>query len=116
LQDSSYYRQKYAETHHYRDELDQGLRRLGFEVTPAVANFLLCHLPVSQISVAEFVQRCRARHLFLRDVSNMGVSERAVRIAVKDKATNEKMLQIIRAVLEEGRSAPGVQRLESALA
>jgi len=116
LQDSSYYQQRYSETHRYRDELDCGLRRLGFEVTPAVANFLLCHLPAVQISVAEFVQRCRAQNLFLRDVSNMGVSERAIRIAVKDRATNGKMLRIIRDVLEESHHGPGVQRPVPALA
>lgn len=100
LQDPWYYQQRYDETHRHRAGLELGLKQLGFNVTPAVANFLLCHLPANAMAPAELVHRCRARQLFLRDVSNMGVTERAVRIAVKDGATNDKMLEIIRGVME----------------
>ena len=116
LQDSSYYRQRYAETHRYRGELSHRLTELGFEVTPAVANFLLCRLPDSGISVTEFVKRCRARNLFVRDVSNMGVSERAVRIAVKDKLTNDRMLRIVRDVFHGDGRTPDLHRRDSAVA
>lgn len=116
LQDPHYYQQRYEETHRNRMGLDQGLEQLGFDVTPAVANFLLCHLPPGTISPAEFVRRCRERQLFLRDVSNMGVTERAVRIAVKDEATNGRMLEIIGAVLTEGGTGSGVRRVGAAKA
>jgi histidinol-phosphate/aromatic aminotransferase/cobyric acid decarboxylase-like protein/GNAT superfamily N-acetyltransferase len=116
LQDPCYYRQKYFETHRYREELTRGLGHMGFEVTPGVANFLLCHLPATEVPAAELVRRCRAQNLFLRDVSNMGVTERAIRIAVKDQATNETMLRILRGAIETARDDADVQRLEPALA
>jgi histidinol-phosphate/aromatic aminotransferase/cobyric acid decarboxylase-like protein len=99
LNDGAYYRARYAETHCYREELAGGLTELGFQVVPGVANFLLCHLPAHAVPVSELVQRCRERQLFIRNVSNMGVNTQSVRIAVKDRATNQQMLQIIRDVL-----------------
>jgi histidinol-phosphate/aromatic aminotransferase/cobyric acid decarboxylase-like protein len=99
LLDSKYYAARYAQTHRLRGELMHGLSELGFEVTPAVANFLLCELPRNTISVAELVRRCREQKLFLRDVSNMGVQANAVRIAVKDDVANAQMLRVIREVL-----------------
>lgn len=115
LQDTAYYEHRYAETRCYREELSSELQRIGFEVTPAVANFLLLQLPPCDLSVAQFVERCRARNLFLRDVSNMGVTDNAVRIAVKDAATNRRMVEIIRAVLDEQIPSPN-HRGEPALA
>lgn len=115
LLDAAYYRDRWADTHRQRAQLQEGLQRLGFTVTPGVANFLLCQLPDADLTVADLVQRCRARHLFLRDVSNMGVTAHAMRIAVKDALTNQRMLGIIREVLETGGRGRA-QRLESALA
>jgi histidinol-phosphate/aromatic aminotransferase/cobyric acid decarboxylase-like protein/GNAT superfamily N-acetyltransferase len=100
LQDPSYYHQRYGQTHAHRENISRGLSELGFKVTPAVANFLLCQLPDGETSVSEFVRRCRDQKLFLRDVSNMGVNTRAVRIAVKDGPTNQRMLNIISGVLQ----------------
>jgi histidinol-phosphate/aromatic aminotransferase/cobyric acid decarboxylase-like protein/GNAT superfamily N-acetyltransferase len=100
LQEPAYYRQRYDQTHAHREILARGLTELGFRVTPAVANFLLCQLPAGEMSVSEFVRRCREQNLFLRDVSNMGVNTRAVRIAVKDGPTNQRMLDIISGVLQ----------------
>jgi histidinol-phosphate/aromatic aminotransferase/cobyric acid decarboxylase-like protein len=108
LLDPKYYEARYAQTHRLRDELMQGLSELGFEVTSAVANFLLCELPKNTVSVAELVRRCRERNLFLRDVSNMGVQANAVRIAVKDEAANAQMLRVIREVLS-GSIRPSLQ-------
>lgn len=101
LQEPMYYQRRYAETHVQRERLVRGLSGLGFDVTPGVANFLLCHFTDDSLSVSELVRRCREKNLFLRDVSNMGVNERAIRIAVKDEATNERMLNIIANVLTE---------------
>lgn len=106
LQAPAYYQQRYAETHANRDRLAHGLAQLGFKVTPAVANFLLCQLPEGETSIAEFVRRCRAKNLFLRDVSNMGVNTRAVRIAVKDGPTNQRMLAIIADVFGRESNSP----------
>jgi histidinol-phosphate/aromatic aminotransferase/cobyric acid decarboxylase-like protein len=100
LQDPEYYTARYHETHHLRQGLMAGLQALGWHVTPSVTNFLLCRLPATGPDTATLLERCRARDLFLRDPSNMGtrLGDRAVRIAVKDAATNERMLGILREI------------------
>ena len=77
------------------------LRALGCEVVPGVANFILCHLPDGGPDAATVVQRCRRHNLFLRDTAEMGsrLGLRALRIAVKDGATNRRMAELIRRVL-----------------
>jgi histidinol-phosphate/aromatic aminotransferase/cobyric acid decarboxylase-like protein len=103
LKSISYYAQKWQETHRLREELSEGLQQLGWEIFPGCANFLLCHLPVNQPLVADLVQACRRRKLFLRDVSSMGecFDQRTLRIAVKDQPTNSVMLEILRKTLLE---------------
>jgi histidinol-phosphate/aromatic aminotransferase/cobyric acid decarboxylase-like protein len=98
LQDSDYYAARYAETHRLRSELAERLsEQTGWEVLPGIANFLLCHLPENGADAATVVKRCRARGLFLRDAGAMGraLGKHALRIAVKDAETNERMLRII---------------------
>ena len=102
LQDPQYYRARYAETHRLRTELQRHLTTLcGLEVVPGVANFLLCHLPLDGPSAAEVVDRCREQGLFLRDSRTMGtrLGAHALRIAVKDAATNRRMLAILQDAL-----------------
>jgi histidinol-phosphate/aromatic aminotransferase/cobyric acid decarboxylase-like protein len=102
LLDPGYYAARYAETRALREEFAIALQSLSWDVFPGVANFLLCHLPVAA-SAAEVVEKCRAHGLFLRDASTMGsqLGRHAVRIAVKDSATNLRMCQILRAVSGE---------------
>lgn len=97
LQDPDYYAARYAETHRLRDQLGQGLARLHIETVPSVTNFLLCHLPDPGPDAAALIEQARKQGLFLRDVSTMGsqLSERAVRIAVKDADTNRRLLEIL---------------------
>jgi histidinol-phosphate/aromatic aminotransferase/cobyric acid decarboxylase-like protein len=98
LHDTGYYAARYAETHRLRNELAERLtEQTGWEVLPGVANFLLCELPENGPDAATVVKRCRARGLFLRDAGAMGrgLGKYAVRIAVKDAETNERMLRII---------------------
>ena len=98
LQDPEYYRDRYAETAEQREVLAAGLRRLGWEVMPGIANFLLCHLPPTGPVAAAIVARCRVQGLFLRDAALMGaqLGPHAIRLAVKDATTNARMLEIIR--------------------
>jgi histidinol-phosphate/aromatic aminotransferase/cobyric acid decarboxylase-like protein/N-acyl-L-homoserine lactone synthetase len=98
LESLDYYRERWAETHSLRGQLADGLMKLGWDVLPGCANFLLCELPGPQPSAAELVRRCREQGLFIRDAALMGarLGGRFVRIAVKDSATNEKMLAILR--------------------
>ena len=106
LKSISYYQEKWQETHILREELSLHLQGLGWEVVPSCANFLLCHLPVDQPEVTALVKACRKRNLFLRDVSSMGkcFDQRTLRIAVKDREKNVRMLEIIRAVLSESEA------------
>jgi histidinol-phosphate/aromatic aminotransferase/cobyric acid decarboxylase-like protein len=99
----NYYRSRWQETAVLRDELQAGLEAQGWDVVPGCANFLLCHLPESAPDAARFVAELRRRGLFIRDVTTMGTALgwRAVRIAVKDRATNHRMLGMLAAALSE---------------
>ena len=102
LRSISYYEEKWQETHKLREQLSLQLQELGWNVVPSCTNFLLCHLPVNQPTAVDLVKACRRRNLFLRDVSSMGkcFDQRTLRIAVKDKETNTRMLEIIREALQ----------------
>jgi histidinol-phosphate/aromatic aminotransferase/cobyric acid decarboxylase-like protein len=101
LADPAYYIAKYRETHVLREQLAQELRRLGWDVLPSAANFLLCYLPDDGPDAGTLILRCRELGLFLRDTSTMGLerAERCIRIAVKDAETNSRMLAILQEVL-----------------
>jgi histidinol-phosphate/aromatic aminotransferase/cobyric acid decarboxylase-like protein len=99
LQAPDYYAQCYKATHALCGQLAEGLLALNrrLQVFPGVANFLLCHLAAEGPDAATVVSRCRAHGLFLRDVSGMGsaLGKHAIRIAVKDQALQQRMLQIL---------------------
>ena len=98
LQDPGYYTARYTETHRLREQFSRALAKFaGWEVVQGIANFLLCHLPGQGPSAAEVVQHCRQYGLFLRDAGTFGKSlgTNALRIAVKDAATNRRMLDIL---------------------
>jgi histidinol-phosphate/aromatic aminotransferase/cobyric acid decarboxylase-like protein/GNAT superfamily N-acetyltransferase len=101
LLDPGYYAARHRETIALRESFARSLRDLGWEIVPGVANFVLCHLPANGPGAAEIVAQARERNLFLRDASTMGsaLGTHAVRIAVKDASTNERMTQILRKVL-----------------
>ena len=97
LQDRHYYAARYAETTALRERFATELNALGLEVVPGIANFVLCHLPEAGPDAGTVVQRCRARNLFIRNAAQTGtrIGNRSLRIAVKDQATNPKILEIL---------------------
>ncbi len=102
LESGDYYREQWRNVGRLREGLASQLRvELGWDVLPGCANFLLCHLPVGGPTAEEVTLRCRERNLFLRDASNMGstLGTHAIRIAVKDEATNRAMVRVLREVL-----------------
>ena len=103
LEAAGYYAQRYEETHKLRDELMAGLRGLGWDVVPSMTNFLLCHLPENGPDGATIISRSREQRLFLRETSSMSahLGPRTIRVAVKDKETNSRMLAILQAVCRE---------------
>ena len=107
LGDPRYYQGRYVETAALREELARGLRKFGWDVLPGIANFVLCHLPTGGPTAAEVVARCRAHGLFVRDAGAMGsqLGNYALRVAVKDAASNERILRILATVT--GYSALG---------
>lgn len=110
LQDPDYYAARHDETKRLRDALANEIAQTtDWEILPGSANFLLCLLPKDGSTAAEIVRRCRAHGLFLRDAGAMGRSfgARALRVAVKDAATNERMNETLKEVLsgrETGRA------------
>ncbi len=114
LADPEYYACRYHETASLREELSKQLQDLGWEVVPGVANFLLCHLPIVGADAATVVRRCRDHGLFLRDAALMGskMGTHSIRIAVKDQATNQRMVEIIRTSLAECARPRAPQRSE----
>lgn len=108
LQDPGYYAVRYAETATLREALAAQLQAVGWEVLPGIANFLLCHLPENGPDAASIVRRCRGQGLFLRDAAVMGsrLGNHALRIAVKDSATNQRIVAIIQRALI-GAASPG---------
>jgi histidinol-phosphate/aromatic aminotransferase/cobyric acid decarboxylase-like protein len=103
LRNPQYYREKWTETGKLREELTEELNKLGWEVVPGCANFLLCHLPENQPDVCTLIDKCKKHNLYLRDVSNMGkcFDKHTIRIAVKDRKTNTEMVRILKTVLSE---------------
>lgn len=103
LEDPNYYLPRYAETHLLRRELGEELRKTapGIEIIPGIANFLLCHLPEDGPTAPAIVSRCCELGLFLRDAGAMSqtLGRHALRIAVKDQATNHRMIEIFARVV-----------------
>jgi histidinol-phosphate/aromatic aminotransferase/cobyric acid decarboxylase-like protein len=97
LQNPAYYAERWLETRELRENLAAALRYRGLQVIPGTANFLLTHLPADGPDAEELVATCKGFGLYLRDAARMGASlgDRAVRFAVKDAATNRRMLNIL---------------------
>ena len=116
LHDPQYYTARYRETARLRESLAARLEELGWEVLPGIANFLLCHLPAGGPDAASVTAACRRRDLFVRDAALMGtqLGTHTIRIAVKDAATNRKMLEILGEVCAQpnGSNATGSRNLE----
>jgi len=104
LRATDYYESQWRETRVLRAELQRDLESIGWNVTPGCANFLLCELPASAPPASVLVELAQSRGLFLRDAASMGtgVGERAVRVAVKDRTTNARMIRILDEVMDAG--------------
>ncbi|MGA2651595.1 MAG: histidinol-phosphate transaminase [Terracidiphilus sp.] len=102
LEDEPYYLERYRDTRALRAELVGQLKEIGIrEIVPGLANFVLCHLEPDHPTAAEVASESRKHGVFLRDVSLMGrsIGERAIRIAVKNRATNARIVEALEKVL-----------------
>ncbi len=96
LLDSDYYRTKSAETREFRSELATGLVGCGWKVVPSVTNYLMAQLP--ECGVAKIVKRLAEQDIFIRNCDSLSArfNDDWVRIAVKDRPTNHRMLKAIK--------------------
>ena len=104
LKQEDYYIKKYQETHELRDKLELQLKQIGIdEIIPGIANFIMFHIDNDKFSASRIVNECKLKKLYLRDLSGMGTSfeDDAIRIAVKDLNTNNKMIAILRECLNK---------------
>ena len=104
LKQEDYYIKKYQETHELRDKLELQLKQIGIdEIIPGIANFIMFHVGNDKFSASRIVNECKLKKLYLRDLSGMGTSfeDDAIRMAVKDLNTNNKMIEILRECLNK---------------
>lgn len=105
LRDSAYYQDKVRETHQLRQEFEAGLAGAGLIVTPSSSNFVLARLPGK--GVAKLCEFAKSKGIFLRNCDSL--SERFdddyVRVAVKPREVQGKILSTTAQFLE---SNPGV--------
>jgi histidinol-phosphate/aromatic aminotransferase/cobyric acid decarboxylase-like protein len=98
LEDPAYYKEQYRSTHLLRGEMREALRGIGIqEIVPGEANFLMFHLDESQPTSEQVIERARGAGVYIRDVASMGsdLGLRALRIAIKDSASNERILRTL---------------------
>jgi histidinol-phosphate/aromatic aminotransferase/cobyric acid decarboxylase-like protein len=98
LQDPAYYEKHYRSTHLLRGEMHDALRDIGIhDIVPGEANFLMFHLDETQPTGEQVIERARRAGVFVRDVESMGsdLGLRALRIAIKDPASNGRILQTL---------------------
>ena len=108
LQSTSYYQRQYDITNELRMAMLGELEDIGLTCIPGVANFILAYLPTDGPTAAEVVLDCREDGIYLRDAANMGstLSPYALRIAVKSRVENTRIIQSISRVIGKEMSAP----------
>jgi histidinol-phosphate/aromatic aminotransferase/cobyric acid decarboxylase-like protein len=99
LRDPDYYRSKYAETRRLRADMEAQLAHLPVEVFPSACNFLLVRL--CHRSAATVVGQLRRQRIYLRNCDSMSTQfhDDFIRIAVKDPAANQRILNAFRQAL-----------------
>jgi histidinol-phosphate/aromatic aminotransferase/cobyric acid decarboxylase-like protein len=102
LKDNNYYEECYKKTHSFREEFSEALLKIpSVKVIQTTANFILCSFTDNHFNADFVVSKCKEKGLYIRNISNMGtnIGKHTIRIAVKDKLTNNKMIKILKEVL-----------------
>ena len=102
MEQTNYYRQKYEVTNQQRLHMEAQLCLLGLDVVPGIANFCMFFLHSDGPTANTFVTACQEHGLYLRDLypTSSCLGRYAVRMAIKDEATNIGMLETIQHVLK----------------
>ena len=74
------------------------LKALGFQVLPAMANFVFAKPPAG-ISAQEMMQKLKERHIYVRWFSGARVCE-YLRISIGTMRQMEQMAAVVREILE----------------
>ena len=101
LNDWQYYRSKIDETVLLRSQMIQALRDVTtIDVFESVGNYFLIRL--HRHSADAVVRRLQESHIFLRNCDSMSVQfkDNFIRIAVKDRSTNEKVVAALRSLIQ----------------
>lgn len=102
LTDARHARHSRALVSRERAYLADGLGALGFTVYPSAANFLMAECPPRWSSSA-LTGALRARGLLVRDLSHVpGLTVRMIRIAVRPRRENRRLLSDMASILSRG--------------
>ena len=87
-----------------RAYLSREIGRLpGCSVYPSEANFVLVEIP-GRLSAHQVVASLRRRGLLIRDLSSVpGLDRRMIRVAVRSRRENRRLIASLGAVLKRGR-------------
>jgi len=101
LGDPAYYQRRYQETEALRGELIKNLSLLGGEVAAEGPSWILYRLPDAAPDAEEVVIACRAAGVYLRNAGQTSEALRAryLRIAVRPREEQERIVAALRAVL-----------------
>ena len=99
LQETDYYTECYAITQIQHTVVETKLREYGFKVISGVANFCMLQLE-GGVTAARFVAACQQQGLYLRDLypTSPSLGRYALRLAIKDANSNQRILQIMQQV------------------
>lgn len=106
LADPDYYAARYLETEGLRKELRDGLAALpGVRSREGAANFILIDLD-DPLDAATIAERCSTLRLFVQSFpTDIPLRWHALRIAMKDRSTQQRVLGILAEVIDETRRA-----------
>ena len=83
---------------HAREYTEGALKALGFQVLPAMANFVFAKPPAG-ISAQEMMQKLKERHIYVRWFSGARIRE-YLRISIGTMRQMEQMAAVVREILE----------------
>jgi threonine-phosphate decarboxylase len=100
VEDEAYCRRTVDLNHTRRTQLRAGLDRLGVQVYPSIANFLLLRFSESVDSQQCWEQLVREHHIVLRNCANYeGLADGHLRTAIRTEAENDRLLEALAQVL-----------------
>ncbi|GAA2628992.1 histidinol-phosphate transaminase [Actinomadura fulvescens] len=101
LREQAYYAARWAETARLRDDLAAALRESAPQVLTGCANSVLLTLPQGGPTATRVARACRARGVFVRDLTGMSPSfeGRTLRVSVRSAEDNARVTKALRDVL-----------------